>query len=158
MKLLGQVPIRMGQINPYGYSWNFAPATGYAPVIPNTYGGAPAYVAPPAPAAVEVGSGCFTCVNPSSGDTQYGVPAAMATTLKGQGYRCRADDCANRSASQSSDRSMFQAVGLPSAPTIVSNGNFGNFGGGEEGGMMLQGSRIPLAGGLGRRALTGMPF
>jgi hypothetical protein len=151
MKLLGQVPVRMGQINPYGYSWNFAPATGYMPVIPNTYGGAPAAV-PDVPEEVAAGSGCFTCTNPSSGDTQYGVPSAMATQLKGQGYKCRADECANRT--------MFQAGhfgGLMDTPSIEqaisTPQNFGYVSSPGDSGMMLMG-RIPLAGGLGRRALT----
>lgn len=94
--------IRMGQINS-GYSWNtsggaFNPYVRPTPVaIPNTYGGAPA--APPPLEAQEVGFGtapasCFTCVNPSTGDTQYGVPEAKSKDLRALGYRCHKDECA----------------------------------------------------------------
>lgn len=92
--------IRMGQINS-GFSWNTAPGTfnPYGevarPQIPNTFGGSPAYPTEDIGAGVAAPAECFTCTNPSTGDTQYGVPAASASQLKANGYRCRKDDCAN---------------------------------------------------------------
>lgn len=150
--MLGQVPL-LGQINQFGYSWNAVPG-GYnpyvqaAPVqIPNTFGGAPAQ------APVEAAGGCFTCVNPSTGDTKYGVPAATASTLKSQGYRCRADDCAGQPGA-AAPVSIPGAMNYGPAATATFQGpsDFGGDVGGSFFGMM---GRIPVQRGIGRRALAG---
>lgn len=147
--MLGEVPL-LGQINA-GFSWNTAPG-GWNPYvqavpaqIPNTYGGPSAQT----PAAAPAGS-CFTCANPSTGDTKYGVPSAMANQLKSQGYRCRADDCAGQPG----------AVSPVSFPGAVSYGGPAatyqgatDFGG-DQGGYLMMG-RIPVQRGIGRRALAG---
>lgn len=161
--MLGQVPL-MGQINS-GFSWNTAPggwnpyvpaAPAYVPQqaaapaeIPNAYGGAPAYA--PQQAAAPAGS-CFTCVNPSTGEAQYGVPAAMANQLKGQGYRCRADDCAQRSQASAPPAFFPGIVGYGSP---VATGTFTDGFAPSEGGIFGLSARIPVQRGIGSRALGG---
>lgn len=157
LAMLGQVPL-LGQINGGGYSWNTAPGgwNPYAATPPaqsQTYGGAPAAQAPASPAG-----SCFTCVNGSTGDAQYGVPAAMANQLKNQGYRCRADDCAGRP-----QAAIPQGALPPSFPGMVNYGSmvsapvssdFTSYGGGGDAfyGMM---GRMRVQGGIGRRAFGG---
>lgn len=161
---------RLGQFgmnNPYSgagspYSWN----------VPGTqpgsfYGGAPlspearvlqraaAQMSPQDAGGYEsqavAAEECFTCSNPDTGDTKYGIPAAQAKDLKSKGYRCRKDACAR------SDGGY---------------GRFGSFGGGffgspdtispvqgfqappTESFSMLSGRGIPLVQGLGTRALA----
>lgn len=155
---LGEVRLRgsgLGQINS-GFSWNTAPATNpgvYTP-IPNTFGGLPAPGAGMAPAG-----DCYTCTNPSTGDTKYGVPSATANQLKSSGYRCRKDDCAR-------PLTPDQVAPISDAAQGVIRGISNLFSGGAPvqdvstyapgggyGGLMGGPRRIPLAGGLGRRAL-----
>jgi len=155
---LGEVRLRgIGQINS-GFSWNTAPATnpGIYSQIPNTFGGLPA--ATPGAGMAPAGD-CYTCTNPSTGDTQYGVPSAKASQLKSTGYRCRKDDCARpltpghvapiSDAAQGMIRGITNLFsgGTPAqdVTTYAPGGGYGA--------LMGDQRRIPLAEGLGRRAL-----
>lgn len=131
LPFLGQVPIASPMyVNAGRNFYSSSQPTSYEAVGP---GSAPA-------ATPEVAGPCFTCTNPSSGDTQYGVDAPTAASLKGQGYLCRGDQCAN----QPSMPITFPGVAdLPAAPP-----EFGDYG--TVYGMT---GRIPLSHGLGRRAL-----
>lgn len=153
--MLGQVPL-LGQINS-GFSWNTAPGgwNPYVPAvqaqIPNAFGGPSAQV----PEAAPAGS-CFTCTNPSTGDTKYGVPSAMANGLKSQGYRCRADECAGQPGGVSP--MAFPGAMNYGGPAGTYQGAAQDFGGDQGGsfyGSMMEGARIPIQRGIGRRAFGG---
>jgi hypothetical protein len=143
----------MGQMNPYGYgySWNSGPSY-YSPA-PGTFVRMPAGAAAAAAApSEEVAQSCFTCTDPSSGDIQYGVPSSMADQLRGKGYRCRKDECANRSQAQTAYGGFGGFGGMFNPGAAAAESSWGGAAGAEGGFGMLSG-RIPLAGGLGRRAL-----
>lgn len=142
--------IRMGQINQGGFSWNAAPG-GFNPYLTpysNPYAGAPSFQQSQ---AEPIAQDCYTCTNPDTGDTQYGVQGNMASQLKSKGYRCRKDECA---------RGGSQAMIPPQASLINPMATQGyaqvsqDFGGMSPGGYSFMSGRIPLAPGLGRRALS----
>ncbi len=141
--------IRMSQINAGGFSWNASPGTFNPYLNSNPYAGAPSFQQ----AQTEpVGQDCYTCTNPDTGDTQYGVASATASQLKSKGYRCRKDDCANKMVPQVQEgvNKVFSDIqNLFSAGGQVSQ-DFGAPGGG---GYTFMSGPIPLAPGLGRRAL-----
>lgn len=152
---LGEVRLRgngIGQINPFGYSWNASPGVinPYAPAvqasIPNTYGGSPAYVPPPQPAAQDQ---CFDCTKFGQ-QAQKGIPSSMAAQLQEQGWQCNSAGCAQRPQATGgySDFNSLYSGGQGAVATQVSDvGPMSS----ESFGMLA--GRIPLAGGLGRRAL-----
>lgn len=160
--MLGQVPL-LGQIGT-GFSWNTAPGgwnpyvPAIQPQIPNTFGGLPAPGAGMSPAPA---GDCYTCTNPSTGDTKYGVPSATAGQLKSGGYRCRKDECAGLTPGQIAPLSdaaqnfsrgisnMFSGGGSAPVQDVTGYAPSGGYG------MLMEGARIPIQRGIGRRAFAG---
>lgn len=94
---------------------------------------------------------CYTCTNPDSGDTKYGVPAAQAKDLKAKGYKCRKDNCARPSDGGYGRFGSFGG-GFFGAPSSITPGSFQAPE--MESYSMMSGARgIPLVRGLGTRAL-----
>lgn len=93
---------------------------------------------------------CYTCA--SGSDVRSGVDASTAAALKQQGYRCRKDECAQRSAYGGGTYSGFNPFGnsmTTAAPAQVSDyaggDGYGNYAGGGDygnyGGGMMEGPR-----------------
>lgn len=168
MKMFDAAPwgtVKLGQIGMYSANAMFNPFGGFysGPAISpeerilrqssaqiDQGGGYPS--AGPASEPIAAGE-CFTCTNPDTGDTQFGVSSDAAKGLKGKGYRCRKDNCAQPVAGGGYGRfGSFGGLFQPQAPTNVETGMLTPPTGYYEN--MLSGVRgIPLAQGLGRRAL-----
>lgn len=107
----------------------------------------PAGYEPQAVAAEE----CFTCTNPDSGDTKYGIPAAQAKDLKAKGYKCRKDNCARPSGGGYGQFGSFGGGLFAPPASIVQGTGFQAHAGDYY--SMLSGRGVPLVAGLGTRAL-----
>lgn len=160
---------RMGQFNPFPgagspYSWNvpssppgaFYGGTPFAPEA-RVLQRAEAEMAPPPagggylPQAIAAEE-CFTCTNPDSGDTKYGVPAAQAKDLKSKGYKCRKDNCARPEGGYGQFGSFGGGFFAPPTPIVqgmnVPPSDTGTY-------SMLEGRRsVPLVPGIGTRAFA----
>lgn len=149
---------RMGQGGMYSWNSTFTPGGGFyqgPPMSPE------ARVQEQAAAAeqqygneVAAVEDCFTCTNPDSGDTQYGVTGAVAKELKGKGYRCRKDQCARPGGGGGDAFGSFGGGFFPTAGGIAPGGGLPASAPSDYGGMLSGRRGIPLSPGLGRRALS----